>query len=107
MRRTITMKDERFYYRGKLVSYVRAAIRSYFKLGSSGLCKYVITIVESKTGKYRLVHNRMGDFDVWHNWQDADRFVGAVCFTHFKKLFFHASSKKRYDITVEKVKIKK
>lgn len=100
MRRTITMKDNNLYHRGNHIDYVMNSIRHFFKLKNSRVYKYVITIVEGTEYSFR------GDRS-YYILKIDDKFIGSLCIRHFNKFFFSPDPKKKYDITVKKVKIEK
>ncbi len=109
MKRTITMKYAAAYYGGKRIDYVMLNVRTYFKLRDSETHKYVITIVLAKDGEYRLVTDYEGSYNIWQIYGDDmenDTFIGSICTRYFRKLFFTADQRRRYNITVKKVRIK-
>ena len=109
MRRTITIENGHVYYLGKEIDYLLDSIRSHFGLKNSRIYKYVISIVESKTGRYNVERSgAMDDMYALYEIEDgAGSFVGEICQEHFVKIFFRPWLKKRYNITVKKVRIKK
>ncbi|HDY87785.1 MAG TPA: hypothetical protein ENH82_06655 [bacterium] len=105
MKRTIEMRNDGYvYYHGKMIEYLLSAICDHFGLEDSDTHKYVITITVSKTGRYSFT-NPSG----YHMYTlyDGDRRVEGICKCHFKRLFFRPWVRKRYNITVKKVEIKR
>ena len=93
MKRTIEVKrDGAVYYRGYYEACLLNTVRKQFKMWRLG--RYKITI--TKGTKYRLDHSV-------HIW-DAGKIVGYVCHRRFISLFFEPDGRKRYDITVKRVK---
>jgi len=99
MRRTIEVKNGKAYYGGRKLDDLAPTLKSHFKLRSSRVYKYVITIVEGTEYKFER-----GDWDYHVHKADDDKYCGLVCKKHFSKLFFVPDENKRYDITVKKVK---
>ncbi len=105
MKRTIEIKNGgNVYYRGKIIEYLLSAICDHFGLEDSDTHKYVITITASKTGRYSFT-NPSG----YHMYglYDGSDCVSDICKRHFNKLFFRPWVRKRYNITVKKVEIKR
>ncbi len=102
MRRTITMKrDDHVSYCNKTVDYLVTGIRNHFQIRNSRVYKYVITITEG--GQYRFTNASIPNmYMLW--W--GKEMLGIVCKNHFHRIFFKPG-RKGYNITVEKVRIKK
>jgi formylmethanofuran dehydrogenase subunit E len=108
MRRTIEMKGEYAYYRGKRLDYLLSTVIQHFNFEDSG--KHVVTIVEGT--KYRII---LDPDQMVSNSDDIELYaflpVGGtgyerlyICREYFDKIFFKPDSNKTYDITVKKVK---
>ena len=102
MKRTVTMDHGCLYYRGKEVEYMYSDMRDHFGLKDSETHKYVITITESKTGKYRFAHS--GNMYAVYK---GKKCISEVCKNHLVRIFFRPLVKKRYNISVRKVKIRR
>lgn len=103
MRRTIIMRNcGNVYYLGKYVEYMFSAMCRHFKLWDSDTHKYIISIVESKTGEYQFKHSGSR-----YRLYKGKMFIQEVCKDHFVRIFFRPLVRKRYNITVKKVRIKK
>lgn len=107
MKRTITMKSGRVYYHGQKIDYMFHAIRDHFKLIDSNTYKYIVTIVESMTGRYQFRNGHCPDmYDLYKIGKKRDFLIESICKSKFKRVFFKPWVRKRYNITVKKVKIK-
>ena len=107
MRRTITIDYENAYYRGKMIGYIFGDIRRHFDLESSETHKYVITITESKTGKYPGNYQFAEYGGGLYALYNGNENLGVICIDKFSKLFFRPLLRRKYNITVKKVEIKK
>ena len=100
MKRTIELKNEDAYYRGKYLGYIADKIRRTFHITNSRTFKYAITIVEGT--QYRII----AESDLYYQVRDTEcnAFCGVICKRRFDKLFFVPRKNKRYDIIVKKVR---
>ena len=106
MRRTIEMRQEDAYYKGRKIDYVSYFIRKYFELRNSRVFQYVITIVEDSFGEFTFSAGRSGKssfFDLYR----GGSYAGSLCQGHFKKLFFTPDYTKKYNVVIKKVRKKK
>ena len=96
MKRTIEVKwGSELYYGNRLISWLTPSIRLGFGIKGG---RYKITIVKGK--EYR--------FETWGNVyvvrNQSSKPCGRICRNIFNKFFFKPDGRKRYDITVKKVK---
>lgn len=98
MRRTVEMRQENIYYRGKKVDYLAEYIRNHFNITNSRVYKYVITIVEGTEYNFRNFSLEYFGLHI------GNSFIGVICKEYFEKVFFRPDPKKRYNITVKKVR---
>lgn len=104
MKRTIEIHGFKIYYRGSYFSDILKEVQKYFKLGSSRIFEYVITIEEGT--QFRIVPRFEGS--VFYE-LEGERGLPElhICKNKFHELFFVPEAGKRYDITVKKVRKKK
>jgi len=76
------------------------SIRRFFKLKNSRVYKYVITIVEGTEYSFR---KGVTSYILC----TEDKMIGCLCIRNFDKFFFSPDPKKKYNITVKKVRIEK
>ena len=101
MRRVIRMRNDRPSYNRKTYELV-SGIRDHFHLQNSKVYKYVITITEG--GEYTFRDSFGSQYSVLYQ---REKRIGILCKWSFRRVFFNPDPNKKYDITVEKVKIKK
>ena len=103
MKRTITLRNNIVFYRGKAIDKMVMSIRSYFKLKNSKVYKYVVTIVEGTQFSIEIDEEYYSIFK--EGIKSPQNYAGLVCQEHFDKLFFPFDENKKYDITVKKVRL--
>ncbi len=97
MKRTIVVKYiDQVYYRGRHISWLTPSIRIGFNIITEG--KYEIAITKGKEYRFRAGSN------TYNVCNKSGESYGGVCKRLFAKLFFKPDGRKRYDITVKKVK---
>ena len=103
MKRTIEVKRDAesrqpyAYYGGKQRGYIAITIQKRFGIQAEG--RYRITVTEGR--EFEPIN---ADCSCCFCIQDEHGIYGKICRTEFAKLFFKPDGRKRYDITVKKVK---
>lgn len=100
MKRTIKVtKASYVYYGNRKIGYLHASIAERFGL---------------KCGKYRITINKGTQFVFMPGGEKSElyelpenHYRGCICTNKFSKLFFKPNSRKRYDITVNRIPRKK
>ena len=109
MKRTIEVRYGWAYYRGQTLGTLCENIRNHFNMAFCGTEHYKISVRDG--GRYRISR-------YYYKAQDASeiyyyinlgngmglKHAGVVCQIAFTKLFFKPDGRKRYDITVKRVK---
>ncbi len=101
MKRTIVIRKSHVYYRGKWLGLFSCNIDSMFGFRQNG--KYIITITEGGSYKIDLGSCDRKRFFTVRGGSRTHR-PASVCLKQFINVFFKPDSRKRYDITVKKVK---
>ena len=103
MKRIIDMSGAYLCHKGSSIGMLVDTIRKHFKLKSGH--NYEITIIEGKKYIFKIHEGSMSMYyDVYRKCFLFNDYVGLVCKEEFDNLFFVPDLKKRYDITVKKVK---
>ena len=103
MKRIIDMSGHYLYHEGSRLGLIVRAISNHFTLRAG--YDYEVTIVEGKKYIFKIHEGSMSMYyDVYRKCFLFNDYVGLVCKEEFDNLFFVPDLKKRYDITVEKVK---
>ena len=97
MRRTVEIRNGYIYYGGMRLGWLMKKVRLYFNLPRNG--RVAITI--KKGSFYKIMTDGNGDISFHHKNEGR---VGYICVKRFQRLFFRPDGRKRYDITVRKVK---
>ncbi len=102
MKRTIEVKSCDMYYRGKEYAFLNDSLCTHFKIWDG---KFVITINLGKNYRFEASRNSHTEDRKDRNVFDKNGIrCGFVCEKLFTKLFFKPNARKRYDITVTRVK---
>ncbi len=97
MVRTITIKHNHAYHRNKHLGYIVSDIRELFGLYDDS--KYTVTITEGTQFEFKPPF-----FNLRYCLYKNGKAVGVICRYQFSKLFFEPDYKKKYDITVKRIK---
>jgi len=103
MKRTIEMKNNHVYYRGKKIGYVLSSTSEFFGLKNARVYKYAVTITE---GTQYIVENSKYEAFYYLKNAETGASLGLVCKEIFDRLFFVLNLKKRYNVTVKKIRKK-
>lgn len=106
---TIKIQNSNAYYEGVKLGFLTACLIDHFKLKNGE--EYVITITEGRGYKIN------GDKEAYYHFYKTTKilrffpgftkYVGLICKQHFNNLFFVPNSKKRYSISVKKIRKEK
>ncbi len=102
MKRTIQTKNEDTYYRGKCLGDITPSTSKAFKIGKRG--SFSITVTEGT--QYRIERISKLFFNIHDTTVcSRDGYRGLVCIDAIEKMFGKVDCRKRYNITVKKVRI--
>ena len=106
MEQTIKIQSDNAYYKGVKLGFLVNCIINHFRLENGE--EYVITITEGRgyriSGDKEEYYNFYKETKILRFFPSLSKYVGLVCKQHFNNLFFVPDPKKRYNITVKKVR---
>ena len=101
MKRTIKLKHDYVYYGNEKRGYLVSGILHRFGFERDG--RYVITIVKGTRFTFPKYPHRKELYSL----KEKGKRLGVICVSQFDRLFFKPDGRKRYDITVKRVKTRR